>query len=555
DLLKTDIPEGFSDDSFIIDKKGHPWCNVLASRNFGGIVSQNSLGFTYAINSRENKLTPWYNDTMHDNNGEMLLVRGLGKYYDIIKGARTVFSPGKADYYGKIKDMHYHTCVGVYQRGMGKEITVSITNKSRSEKSCELSYYVEPVLGTDRGANNYGAGLKLTEDENAVYAKGRNSGFEGEMAVYCNRKTKRTTNREWFLSGVTDSGVTPCMNGCIALTTKLKVKPEETVDVKFILSCAKKNSQKQLSAFENVSTEWKKEKHPVISSNSPVFDKLYSTWLPWQILGCRMWARSGFYQNGGAFGFRDQLQDSMAAAYFMPKEAKRQILNCCASQFTEGDVLHWWHRTGMGRRGVRTTCSDDLLWLPFVTAHYIKVTGDSSILKLDVRYIEGESLIDAHEKYMEVKKSDASENVYLHCKKALEKGFKKGDKGHIKIAGGDWNDGYNRVGAGGRGESVWLSMFYVLTVKEFAPIAREMHDDAYAEELEKRGAELTTAVTENAYENGYFLRAFYDDGTKMGSKDSDCCKIDLLPQAFSVLADIPDEEKKKSALDNAYRQL
>ena len=286
-----------------------------------------------------------------------------------------------------------------------------------------------------------------------------------------------------------------------------------------------------------------------------MLNKLYNTWLPWQVLGCRMWARTAFYQNGGAFGFRDQLQDSMAAAEFMPTEAKRQILNCCASQFTEGDVLHWWHRTAYGRRGVRTTCSDDLLWLPCVTAYYVRKTGDRNILKLNVQYIKGEDLNGAHEKYMEVNGTDVRENVYLHCKKALEKGFKTGDKGLIPIAGGDWNDGYNRVGAGGRGESVWLSMFYVLTVKEFAPLAREMHEDKYAEELEKRAAQLTCAITENGWENGYFLRAFYDDGTKMGGKDSECCKIDLLPQAFSVLADIPDEEKKKSALSNAYRQL
>ena len=552
---RTGGREGFGENCFITDKKGHPWCNVIASRNFGCIVSHNSLGFTYAINSRENKLTPWYNDTMHDNDGEMLLVKGMGKYYDIIKGARTVFAPNKADYYGKVRDVHYHTAVRVYQKGMGKEITVSVTNTGRSEKKISLSYYIEPVLGTDRAANNYGAGLKLSEDENAVYLKGRNNGFEGEIALYCDRETQRTTNREWFMAGITDSGVMPCMNGCAALTAKIKVKPDDTVKVKFILAFAKKNSRKQLEAFKNVSTEWEKEFSPVLNSNNPVLNKLYDTWLPWQTLGCRMWARSGFYQNGGAFGFRDQLQDSMAAVYFSPKEAKRQILNCCASQFTEGDVLHWWHRTGAGRRGVRTICSDDLLWLPYVTAHYIKESGDKDILRLNVRYVEGEPLRGACEKYMEVKISDASENVYMHCKKALEKGFKKGDKGLIQIAGGDWNDGYNRVGSGGRGESVWLAMFYVLTVKEFAPVAREMHEEEYALELEKRAAELTAAITESAYENGYFLRAFYDDGTKMGSADSDCCKIDLLTQAFSVLADIPDEEKRKSALDNAYRQL
>lgn len=553
--VSTNGREGFGENCFIIDKKGHPLCNVIASRSFGCIVSQNSLGFTYALNSRENKLTPWYNDIMNDNDGEMLLVRGTGRYYDIIRGARTVFAPCKADYYGKIRNMEYHTSVRVFQKGMGKELTVSVTNKGRTEKKCQLSYYIVPVMGADRSANNYGAGLSYRQDENAVYIKGGTAAFQGEIALYCNRETKRTTNREWFLAGVTDSGVTPCMNGCAALTAELKVRPDETVKVKFILAYARKNAEKQLEVLKNTETEWQKEKSPCLKSNSPELNKLFNTWLPWQTTGCRMWARSSFYQNGGAYGFRDQLQDSLAAVYFLPKEAKRQILNCCGSQFEEGDVLHWWHRAGNLRYGVRTTCSDDLLWLPYVTARYIKTTGDKNILQLKVRYCKGEALASAQEKYMEVKISDASENVYLHCKKALEKGFKKGRKGLIKIGGGDWNDGYNRVGAGGRGESVWLAMFYVLAVKEFAPLAREMQEDSYAEELEKRASELTSSITENGFENGYFLRAFYDDDEKMGEKDSCCCKIDLLPQAFSVLADIPHEDKRKSALEEAYRQL
>ena len=418
--------EGFSEDGFIIDKKGHPWCNVIASRSFGCVVSQNSLGFTYALNSRENKLTPWDNDIMHDNGGEMLLVRGTGKYYDIIAGARAVFAPNKADYYGKTGDMEYHTAVRVYQKGLGKEITLYIKNNSPRTKQTSVSYYIEPIMGADRRANNHGAGFSYTEDENSVYIRGGNGAFRGEIALWCDHETKRTTNREWFLAGETESSVSPCMNGCAALTAKINVKPGCTAKVKFILAYAKKNSKKQLEVFKNVGTEWKKEKSPVLNSSNPVLNKLYNTWLPWQVMGCRMWARSGFYQNGGAFGFRDQLQDSMAAIEFMPAEAKRQILNCCASQFAEGDVLHWWHRTGQGRRGVRTTCSDDLLWLPYVTAYYVRKTGDRNILKLKVQYIKGEELNGAHEKYMEVAGTDVRENVYLHCKKALEKGFKQG---------------------------------------------------------------------------------------------------------------------------------
>ncbi len=553
--LRTDIPEGFSDDGYIIDKKGHSWCNVLASRNFGCIVSQNSLGFSYAMNSRENKLTPHYNDLLLDNNGEMLLLKEGGEYHDIVAGARTIFAPNKADYYGKVKSLEFHTKIRVFEKGMGKELVVTIKNTSAHEKSCCLSYYTEPVLGSSKEINNYGSALHFREDGNALFVKGGNLNYSGEMTLYCDHETEKTTDREWFFAGQTKGCFYAGANCCAALTVKTKIKPHSSEKIRFIMSFSRGDSRKNLEALKEINTDWKREKAPLLNSPLPQMNKLYNYWLPWQTVGCRMWARSGFYQNGGAYGYRDQLQDSLAAVHFMPNEAKRQILRCCASQFIEGDVLHWWHRTNHGRKGVRTKCSDDLLWLPFVTAYYVKNTGDSNILSLNVHYIEGESLENEHEKYMEVSRTDVRENVYLHCKKALEKGFKKGDKELIQIGSGDWNDGYNRVGADGRGESVWLSMFYVLTVKEFVPIVREMREDEYATELEKRAADLTDAIMEKCFENGYFLRAFYDDGRKMGSADSDCCKIDLLPQAFSVLAALPDEEKRTSALNAAYNSL
>lgn len=556
DPIKDGGFEGFRDDSYVIDKKGHPLCNILASRQFGTVLSQNSLGFSYALNSRENKLTPWYNDIMNDNNGEMLLLKGNGRYHDIIAGSRIVFAPNKADYFGKVKALEFHTSVRVFQKGMGKELIVTVKNTSVLDKKISLSYYVEPMLGSKMETGGYGSNLVYRENDNAVFVKNMGGEeYKGEMAVYCSLKTERTTDREGFLAGKTAGKTRPYAGGCIALTAKAEIKAGEKAEIRFIMSFSRGDSEKQLKAFENVGTEWKKERSPLLKSHSPELNKLYNYWLPWQVLGCRMWARTAFYQNGGAFGFRDQLQDSIAAAYFMPSEAKRQILRAARSQFVEGDVLHWWHRTQQGRKGVRTRCSDDMLWLPFVTAHYIKVTGDRNILNLKVHYIDGESLGSQHEKYMEVKTSDVRENVYLHCKKALEKGFQKGGKGLIPINGGDWNDGYNRVGIDGRGESVWLTMFYVLAVKEFAPIAREMKDEEYALELEKRAADFTTAITETAYKDGYFLRAFYDDGKEMGGRSGECCKIDLLPQAFSVLAGFPDTNMRNSALKSAYDML
>ncbi len=548
--------EGFFGDTYVVTKKGRPMCHVLASREFGCVLSQNSLGFSYALNSRENKLSPWYNDIMHDNNGEMLLVRGNGCYYDMIAGSDAVFSPNKADYYGAVGKRDFHTSVRVFEKGMGKEITVTVKNNSSSEKQCALTYYIEPVLGASFETGDFGAAFVYRSDDNAVYIRNTaNTDFSGEMAVYCDRETVRTANRELFWAGEAAGELKPSARSCAALTAKVKLPPNGEEKVKFILAFSKGSSEKQLEAFKNVGTEWKKQRSPEIKSRSPELDALYKTWLPWQTVGCRMWARSAFYQNGGAFGFRDQLQDSLAAIEYMPEEAKRQILRCCASQFTEGDVLHWWHRTDRGRKGVRTKCSDDLLWLPYTTAVYVRKTGDKDLLKLKVQYVSGEALGEQNEKYMEVEGTDVRESVYSHCKKALEKGYQTGDHSLLKIGNGDWNDSYNRVGVSGRGESVWLSMFYVLVIKEFVPIAREHGDAAYADELEKRAAELTKSIESEAFENGYYLRAFYDDGAKMGSAESRYCKIDLLPQSFSVLADLPDKEKSAEALKNAYREL
>lgn len=556
EMLKTGEKVGFSDGKFVVEQKKRPWCNVIANRSFGTVVSQNSLGFSYALNSRENKLTPWYNDILHDNNGEMLLIRGNGCYYDIVSGSRAVFEPNKADYYGLVAKTEFHTAVRVFERGMGKEITVSVKNTSAYEKSAAISYYIEPLLGAEKAGSNYGAAFSYSSDKNALYIRNTaNEDFRGEMALYCDREPIMTTDREQFFAGEVKGELRPYVNSCAALTVKIKLPPRSVEKVKFILAYSKGDSRKQLEAFANIGTEWKKQFSPTLSSENPDLNRLYNTWLPWQAVGCRMWARTSFYQNGGAYGFRDQLQDSLAAIHFLPDETRRQILRCCASQFVEGDVLHWWHRTDRGRKGVRTTCSDDMLWLPFVTAEYVKKTGKRDILGLNVQYIKGEALGEEKEKYLEVENSDIREDVYSHCQKALEKGYKTGGHALIKIGGGDWNDSFNNVGSRGRGESVWLSMFYVLIVKEFAPIARGFGDEAYADELEKRGAELTRAIEENAFENGYYLRAFYDNGEKLGAAGNRYCQIDLLPQAFAALANLPDKEKVKSALDTAYARL
>ncbi|MBR5089914.1 MAG: hypothetical protein IK093_10850, partial [Ruminiclostridium sp.] len=559
----TGLSEGFHDDSYVISSKGHPLCNVIASEEFGCIVSQNSLGFTYALNSREFKLTPWYNDIMRDNNGEMLLVRGLGRYCDIISGSTAVFSPGRAEYLSRIGKLVFRTEVGVLQKGMAKIITVTVGNTGELDKQCALSYYIEPVLAWDRSVSNNGATLIYRRGANRIFIRGKAAPeFGGEAAVACftpdGSECALTTNREQFLAGEVNGEVRSFAGSCAAVTAKLRIPPHSETKLRFVLCFGANGAEEMLGIAEKASTEDMKlryELHPTISSGSDTLDRLFNVWLPWQILGCRMYARSGFYQNGGAFGFRDQLQDSTAAAYFMPSAAKRQILRCCGSQFVAGDVLHWWHETPEGKRGIRTKCSDDMLWLPYAAAEYVRVTGDTGILDEEVPYINGDELGSANERYMRVTQSGVAATVYVHCKKSLDRCYRTGSHSLIKIGSGDWNDGYNRVGEDGMGESVWLSMFYVMTVKLFLPFVRMRADDAYASELEKRAAGLAAACEDEAFENGYYLRAFYDDGRKMGAKGNECCEIDLLPQAFAELAELPDREKRASALKAAYDAL
>ena len=557
------LSEGFRNDGYIVKSKGHPLCTVLASEEFGTVLSQNSLGFTYAMNSRENKLTPWYNDVMRDNNGEMLLVRGIGRYCDIISGSTAVFSPSKAEYLSRVGKLIFRTEVGVLQSGMAKIITVSVENTGDLDKLCTLTYYTEPVLSWDRRVTNNGARLSYRRGDNAVIVRNDSSPeFFGEAAVGCFTpdcsECALTTDRERFWAGETSGEVRPFAGACAAVTAKLRILPHSTEKVRFVLCYSRTDAQEMLrAAGKSLPTDCdvRYELHPTIKSGNDTLDRLYNVWLPWQVLGCRMRARSGFYQNGGAYGFRDQLQDSTAAAYFMPSEAKRMILRCCASQFTAGDVLHWWHETEAGRKGIRTKCSDDMLWLPYAAAEYIGVTGDTAILDEPVPYINGDELGTSNERYMQVTQSGVNAAVYEHCKKALDRCYRIGPHSLIKMGSGDWNDGYNRVGEDGLGESVWLSMFYVWVVKLFVPYSRLRSDDAYASELEKRAAGLSAACEDEAFENGYYLRAFYDDGKKMGAKGSECCEIDLLPQAFAELAGLPDREKRQSALKAALDRL
>ena len=348
----------------------------------------------------------------------------------------------------------------------------------------------------------------------------------------------------------------PLDDPCAAVGRRLVLPPKRKEKVRFVLSFA---AQEQ-AAKTLLEIAPKQVLHNALRVDTPdkALNHMISSFLPTQILNSRIFGRTAFYQNGGAWGFRDQLQDVSSMILLRPRLARQQILRAAACQFPEGDVLHWWHRLPgkSGLRGVRTRYSDDLLWLPYVTAEYIKQTGDGSLLHLKIPYLEGETLRDGeHERYFEPTMSAQRGTLYEHCLRAIEHAARFGAHGLPLIGGGDWNDGFNRVGIQGRGESVWLAQFMALTLDEMRPVCRLMGDEESETRFAQRAEELRNAVDETAWDGRWYRRAYFDDGTPLGASGAPACEIDSLPQSFAVLSGMPDDKRRNLALDSAVEKL
>jgi cyclic beta-1,2-glucan synthetase len=556
---------GFEDKSFVISHTGEnppaPWCNIIASETFGTLVSDRSLGFSWAVNARENKLTPWSNDTVADNRGEMLIVKMGRRLYDVCLNAKTTYMQNATTYESEVDGVSFCVTVTIAGDFMAKLVTLEVENRRDQNVEIEAAYYTEPVLGVGTSTrrhiaiNRAGGAAIIRNPWSQVTGCGFITALEGmDKFVY---------SREGFLSGSWKNGgqsVSP--DPCAAAIVKRHLPPHRREKVNFVLGFA----GNEAAAVKTV--ELLKANMPAIPAPRSVIkvktpderlNVMINTWLASQFMGSRIKGRTGFYQCGGAYGFRDQLQDCCAALFVEPQIAKAHIYRSAAHQFKEGDVMHWWHQLPLkdgGSKGVRTRCSDDMLWLPYTVCEYLEKTGDYTIFDHDVYYLEGAELDRSEEdRYFVPTRSGEKENVYLHCLRAIARAMTKGDHGLPLFGCGDWNDGMNLVGIGGKGESVWLAMFEALVLDRFAPVCRHMNDETHAAQYEEEAKRLRAAIDETCWDGQWYARGFFDDGHPLGVSENSECRIDFLPQSFAAIAGMPDGERRRTALDSAMKIL
>ncbi|MCR4925679.1 MAG: hypothetical protein K5917_05255 [Clostridiales bacterium] len=539
----------FTDKAFTVtEKPPKPWCNILCNDCFGTLVSDMALGYTWGLNSRENKLTEWKNDSSYDNRGEMILLRVDGKVYDALWGSYAEFSENKARYYGKINSLETRVEVSVDDSSMSKRVRVGLKNNSNLIKSIEAVYYTEPVLAWHK---DFSAFIKAEKNADSLTM---HNPFPNRFKGYMNLKAVNgmdfyCCDKAEFLNGNwKDKALLPLPCGCASVGKYIRLPARNEDEIEFVLSYAIDKN-----AVEKMSEKGVEEKENALTVTTPdkELNAMINTFLPMQIKNSRIKGRTGFYQCGGAYGFRDQLQDVASLILTDAEIVKEQICRCCYVQFSEGDVMHWWHEIYGSEKninGVRTRCSDDLLWLPLTVAEYVKATGDLSILEIEIPFIEGTALTENEKDiYFATTASQEKTSVFEHCVRAVEHSLEFGKHSLPLIKSGDWCDGYSSVGIKGYGESVWLADFMVIVLDNFSKLCSEYGKQTLADKYARIKEELKLNIEQSAWDGEWYIRAYYDDGEKMGANGNKECAIDLLPQAFSSLADL-DENRVNRAL-------
>ncbi|PDT54678.1 MULTISPECIES: glycosyl transferase [Sinorhizobium] len=569
-----------------------PWCNVIANHACGCMTSESGLGYSWAGNSQLNRLTPWSNDPVSDPPSEIIYLRDerTGELWTPTHlplghtSTSTVrHGQGYSLYESADRLLHQEMTVHVPVSEPIKIVRLAIRNEGAETRTLTATYFIEWVLGTLRENASGRVECEFDTDTGAVIARNVwESDFSGKLAFVassaplrsftCDRREFLGSNGSAFLpaglegpnlSGSVGSPIDPCA----ALMVGASVPPGESVELVFVLGQADslddvRRLVREYAAPESarnslaiVTRQWDRLLSSVtVRTPDTAFDLMMNRWLIYQVLCCRVWARTGFYQSGGAYGFRDQLQDVAALVHCAPHEARAHILRAAARQFTEGDVQHWWHPpSGVG---VRTRMTDDLYFLPYVVQHYVSVTGDHGLLGERVPFITSPLLADDQEESFGVPQvSEESGTIYEHCCRALDWGFRLGSHGLPLMGTGDWNDGMNKVGAEGKGESVWNAWFFLTVLNSFDAIASAMGDEERAAWCRESAEALRTALEAEAWDGDWYRRAYFDDGTPLGSHLNDECQIDAIPQAWAVISGAADAERASRAMRAVWERL
>ena len=569
-----------------------PWVNVIANEQFGFLVSESGAGYTWAENSSENRLTPWRNDPVTDTPGEALYLRD--------EETAQVWSPmplpsRDAEPYlvrhGAGYSLFEHHSQGLRQKTLlfaavdmpVKIIQLRLENTWNRPRRVTVTYYAEWVLGVSRSTSQTYIVPEYDHNSKALLARNSyNTEFGERVAFLAASKAPHglTTDRAEFLGRMGDlshpaalsriglaSTVEPGLDPCAVIQLHVDLPVGGSEEVFFLLGEGHNREHAlqliqgnqypdQVEAARQAVTEfWDRTLGTIsVQTPDPAMNIMLNRWLLYQTLSCRIWGRSGFYQSSGAFGFRDQLQDVMALLWAAPEIARDHILRAAQHQFEAGDVLHWWHPPS--GRGVKTRCSDDLLWLPFVVAHYVEVTGDEAILDESIPFLRGDALKpDEEERYGQYETTAEAFPLYEHCLRAIKRGSTAGVHGLPLMGAGDWNDGMNRVGIRGLGESVWLGWFLYTLLKRFAPICQQRADFEQASAYEEQANHLKAALEAESWDGKWYRRAFYDDGSPLGSAKSLECQIDSIAQSWAALSKAADPLRSSEAMSAVAEHL
>ena len=567
------------------------WSNIMANEKFGTLVTESMGGYSWHKNSRLNRVTSWQNQATYDIPSEIIYIKdnetkkawslGLNPMPDD-KNYNVVYGFGYSKYIHKSDGLEQELEIFVPKEDGVKVEILRLKNTTLNRKKLKIIYYMKPVLGEDEIKTNGYINLKYDINNNIICAQNLyNNDFPKDI-IYVSNSEKilsYTGDKNFFIGNgnisnpdslkMTSLNNENCLgkDACIAYEIEVDIDSLSEKEIVFTLGAEEsliesKNMAYKYSKIQNCKQElesvknyWKETlgrvevKTPLESLNI-----MLNGWIIYQTLQSRLIGKTGFYQSGGAYGFRDQLQDTLALKYINPNLLKKQILKHSEHQFTEGDVEHWWHEEI--QRGIRTKFSDDLLWLVYLTCEYIEFTGDYSILEEKTSYLTGKMLEENEdERYDKYQQTQEKESIYQHCIKAIERSLNFGENGLPKIGSGDWNDGFSTVGNKGKGESVWLGFFLYNVLDRFIPICQLKNDTELIQRYEQIKANLKKSLNTKGWDGRWYKRAFMDDGNILGSMENEECRIDSIAQSWSTISNAGDNDKKYISMDSLENHL